>query len=573
MTLRAADIHDWDPSAVRALASAARVRAQAASDAADGLAGLPCLTGWGGRAAEAAGTAIARTRRNLDAAVVEAALVGQAAERAAGQIEALQAQLYRLEAEARALGLAIDAEDSRIVGIRPGRETAAAMLQVRLNRLVREADSVDAELAAALRVDASPAAPSPPRLAPAYTPPPGALPEDPRQFHDLWRRLSATQRDQLYARDPAIGNHPGMPTGSPGEPGSDHYNRRHLAAALAAARASGSEQLADLQAVDAVLSEAAANGIDARLMLLDLTGGQRVHAAVAVGNPDTATHVSVTAPGLNTTVAGAIGTMTAEAAVLRRETLRQLAAAGRPGQSVAAIAWIGYDTPQIPGPGSPADLARAGLGGYLVSHDEAARAGAVNLARFYDGIQAARDGGPAHLTAIGHSYGSLTTGLALQIDRPGTGHGVTNAVFYGSPGIAADTPAELNLAPGHVYAMATPDDPIRWVFQGPPLVRTLAALTPGLFDDALVRVSDLTGAGQFGPNPATNPNFVRLETGPVVVTPVDRPVVAFDGAAGHSEYPRLGSTTGPDGATLPRTPGYNIAAVVGGLSERTIKGD
>ncbi|MBU3749433.1 MAG: hypothetical protein FGM52_03110, partial [Mycobacterium sp.] len=338
--------------------------------------------------------------------------------------------------------------------------------------------------------------------------------------------------------------------------------------ALAAARASGSAALADLQAVDDALAEAERNGADARLMLLDLDSGQQVHAAVAVGNPDTATHVAVTTPGLNSTVRGTLGTMTAEAVVLQRETLRQLSAAGRPTETAAAIAWIGYDAPQIPGPGSPADLARSGLGGYQVSHDGAARAGAVSLARFYDGIQAARTGGPAHLTAIGHSYGSLTTGLALQVSGD---HGVSEAVFYGSPGIGAATPADLNLAPGHVYAMASPDDPIRFVYQAPPLARVLAAVTPGVVDDALLSVATVSGTGAFGPDPATNPNFVRLETGPAVVTDPGGPAWQFDGAAGHSEYPKLGSTRDPDGEPLPRTPGYNIAAVVAGLGQRTIR--
>ena len=566
MTLRAADIHRWDPAAVRAVAHAARARAQAAFDAADGLAGLPCLTSWGGRAATAAAEAISRTRRDLDACGVDALLAGHAAGRAAERIEALCTDLFRLEGEALALGLAVDAEDNRIVEVAPGREVAAAMLQTRLNTLVAEADSIDAELTAALRVDGVPVVPSLYGSGSLG----GPLPEDPRQFHDLWQRLTVPQRDELYRRDPAIGNHPGMPTGSPADPGSDHYNRRHLAAALAAARAAGSEHRADLQAVDDALTEAARNGADTRLMLLDLGSGQLVHAAVAVGNPDTADHVSVTAPGLNSTVRRSIGTMTAEAVVLQRETVRQLAAAGKPTETVAAIAWIGYDAPQIPGPGSPADLARSGLGGYQVSHDGAARAGAVNLARFYDGIQGARAGGPAHLTAIGHSYGSLTTGLALQSSGD---HGVSEAVFYGSPGVQAATPAQLNLAAGHVFAMATPDDPIRFVYQAPPVVRTVAAVTPGVFDDVLLGVSDVTGTGAFGPNPATNPNFVRLETGPAVVTGPGGAALRFDGAAGHSEYPKLGSTRGPDGEALLRTPGYNLAAVVAGLSSQTIKGD
>ncbi|WP_236745831.1 alpha/beta hydrolase, partial [Mycobacteroides abscessus] len=83
------------------------------------------------------------------------------------------------------------------------------------------------------------------------------------------------------------------------------------------------------------------------------------------------------------------------------------------------------------------------------------------------------------VTAIGHSYGSLTTGLALQ--EPGD-HGINNAIFYGSPGIEATTPGELGVQPGHVFTMETPDDPIQWVYDGPPILEgTGAALsnTPG----------------------------------------------------------------------------------------------
>lgn len=50
-------------------------------------------------------------------------------------------------------------------------------------------------------------------------------------------------------------------------------------------------------------------------------------------------------------------------------------------------------------------------------------------------------GSPADVTAIGHSYGSLTTGLALP--EPGD-HGINNAIFYGSYGIEAETLAQLD---------------------------------------------------------------------------------------------------------------------------------
>jgi hypothetical protein len=562
VTLSAADIARWDPGEIREVAAAAQARARAALDAADGLGRLPCLTSWGGRAATAAAEAIARTRRDLDAAAGEALLVGQAVRRAAERIEALRSELLRLEGEAAACGLGVDLAGNRIFGERQGSEVAAGMLQTRLNSIVAESNSVDVELASALSVGGAPVATLPsPGLADA--PLDGSLPGDPTQFRDHWVRLSAAQRDELFRRDPAIGNHPGMPAGSATDPGSDHYNRRHLAAALAAARASGSQHLADFEELHAQL----AGHPDRKLMLFDPGSGQRVHAAIAVGDPDTAEHVSVTTPGLNTTVAATMAGMVSEATSLRREALRQLSrealrqlsrAGGRAEQEVAAIAWIGYDTPQVRLPDDPADLPAVARGLYQVSHDDAAKAGAADLARFYDGIVAARGGAPLNLTAIGHSYGSLTTGLALQ--QPGR-HGVDAAIFYGSPGVEAATPAQLGLASGRVFTMATPDDPIRWVYDGPPIARVMAQVIPGTVDDALLGAADLSRAGHFGPDPATNPNFVHLETGPVRAPDGWQ----LEGAAGHSQYPE------PGRAGLPRTTGYNIAAVVAGLPHNVIE--
>ena len=578
MTLTVEEIDRWDAGAVREVAEAARARAAAARDAAEGLAGLPCLTSWGGRAATAAREAIARTRRELDAHAGEAMAVADAVQRAADAIEDVQSDLRFLRIEAALLGLQVDASVNRMIAL-PGSTLPAILplvalpvLQIWLNHIVQKADSVDDELAAAVALG-GPTVPAGPHGT--------GLPEDPAQFHDFWRSLSREQRDQLYRRDRGIGNHPGMPVGTAADPGADHYNRRHLAEDLATARAGGADTLHDLEALDASLREQPEH----QLMLYDASGDQ-VHAAVAVGNPDTATHVCVTVPGLNTTVRGTMREMVGEAGALRRESLRQLADAGKAGEDVAAIAWIGYDIPQIPGPKltpigvrlplvpgwavNPLAVARSELGAYRVTHDGAAKAGAVKLARFYDGITAAHGGKPLNLTAIGHSYGSLTTGLALQ--QPGS-HGVSSAIFYGSPGVEAATPAQLGLHPGRVFAMQTPDDPIAWRNDAPPILRAAAVAIPGPFDDALLRVSEVSGTVDFGPNPAANPNFVRLETGPAVVVGRDGAVLRFDGASGHGQYPETGSTEGPDGRPLLRTPGYNIAAVVAGLSDRAVRGD
>ncbi|MEB3032994.1 putative alpha/beta hydrolase [[Mycobacterium] nativiensis] len=430
----------------------------------------------------------------------------------------------------------------------------------------------------------------------APAPPPGPVPDDPKEFNDYWNSLTPGQKDWLFNSDHSIGNHPGMPADPPDHLGYDHYNKLHLADELGSAQAAatqadalrnqhpdwavgeniprpnkpgaifddrvayenwqrqydaareGAKYLSDLRAVDTVLRASP----DRKLMLLDTKSGTQAHAAIAVGDPDKATHVSVTAPGLNTTVHGGIESMAEEATNVRREAMRQLGLTpGHATDSVSAIAWIGYDTPQVPG----FDEKTASLAGlWDVTHDDLAKAGAHDLARFYDGIQASHLSGPADLTAIGHSYGSLTTGLALQ--EPGD-HGVSRALFYGSPGIEASTPGQLHLQPGQVFAMEAPDDKIQLVYdaravgQGIPIVGTYLN----------------NEFGDFGPNPATNPEFTRLATGPSAVTDGHGGAITLEGAHGHSDYPRF-----PDGGGL-RTTNYNIAAVLAGLGDKAVQGN
>ncbi|ORW19849.1 hypothetical protein AWC18_13440 [Mycolicibacter nonchromogenicus] len=430
----------------------------------------------------------------------------------------------------------------------------------------------------------------------APAPPPGPVPDDPQQFNDYWNSLTPGQKDWLYNADHNIGNHPGMPCDPPDHLGYDHYNKLHLADELSRARGAaaqaevlknqhpdwaagndiprpnepgaifddrvayenwqrqysaardGARYLPDLQAVDAAVRASP----DRRLMLLDTQSGTQARAAIAVGDPDKATHVSVTTPGLNTTVHGGIGGMTEEATNLRQEALRQLGLSpGHATDSVSAIAWIGYDPPQVPG----FDDKTASLSGiWGVTHDDLARAGAHDLARFYDGIQASHLGGPADLTAIGHSYGSLTTGLALQ--EPGD-HGVSRALFYGSPGIAASTPEQLQLHAGQVYAMEAPDDPIQWVYDARAVGQGIPILGTYLNNEL----------GDFGSNPATNPEFTRLATGAASVPDGHGGTIVLQEAHGHSDYPRF-----PDGGGV-RTTNYNIAAVLAGLGDKAVRGN
>ncbi len=264
------------------------------------------------------------------------------------------------------------------------------------------------------------------------------------------------------------------------------------------------------------------------LMLLDTQSGGMAHAAVAVGNPDTAQHVSVTAGGLNTTVGASLTSMAGEAQSLKTTAERELRQYGRAGETVATVAWIGADLPQIDKGGNLDKLA----GAVQVVGDDLAKAGAPSLAHFYDGLGAAHDGAPPQLTAVGHSYGSLMTGLALQ--QPGS-HPVTDLVVYGSPGLDTGyVPWEnalnkLHLAPGHAFEITAHGDPV-------------------------------ANLNSFGLSPGYTPGFTDMSTD-ATRTPDG---VSRDGSTGHSEYARDG------GNGQLRTSGYNAAVVVAGLPDKVV---
>lgn len=267
-------------------------------------------------------------------------------------------------------------------------------------------------------------------------------------------------------------------------------------------------RLRDLDAVREALV-----GDDRYLMHLDTDTGAQTRAAVAIGNPDVADHVSVTTGGITTTVNGSLVGMVGEADHLRQEAISQLRAADRESERVAVIAWLGYDAPQI-ADGGPGVVD-------IISRDSAER-GAVDLNGFFRGLDAANGERDAHVGAFGHSYGSLTTSLALQHDP---GHGVDNAVFYGSPGVGTNiftsSPITEQLGVDAVHDMTGPHDPVAQI-------------------------------PWFGVNPAGIPGVEQLSTDPSI-TPDG---ISRDGADQHSDYARPA-----DNGHL-RTSGYNLAAIL-----------
>ncbi|MEP9393471.1 alpha/beta hydrolase [Gordonia sp. VNQ95] len=294
------------------------------------------------------------------------------------------------------------------------------------------------------------------------------------------------------------------------------------------------KKLADIGAIEHELGRA--DEKNPRLLIsFDMHSGERGHCAVAIGNPDHADHIAISTPGLGTTISPSLTGdlpyqgMGGESRLLREEATRQLGLAGRGQETVAAIAWIGYDTPNLTGPGGRISTAR---GAFHVSTEGKARDTAPILSRFYAGIAAASDRRP-RLVALGHSYGSLVTAEALRLT-----HGlISDVIFYGSPGLGGErgydadyTPQDFNLIGGRAYYLRNDGD-------------TIAEL------------------GIFGSDPAESADLIRLSTH----AGTDKTGVTRVGSTAHASY-----TRDVDGKSTMAQ--YNMAAVVANLPANLIVG-
>jgi len=370
------------------------------------------------------------------------------------------------------------------------------------------------------------------------------LPADPKRLHDFWETLTPAEKNALWEHDQYLGNRDGLPAID-----RDHFNRLKLDDELARAVAGDpavEDKLADLQAVQSTVGD----NPDRKLMVLDSQSGEMTHAAVAVGNPDTADNVSVTAGGLNTTVGGSLGGMVGEAEKLKDTAEGALSDLPlddpRRDGSVATVAWIGSDLPQ-------AHLNPDEVTGYTdVATDGMAKEGAPALASFYNGLGAAHEGDP-HITAVGHSYGSLMTGLALQ--EPG-GHPVDDAVVYGSPGLGLPNTALSQAAENAGDPGIT--DMVTEGLGGSATDTSKLGLGPGHMYEMTAHGDGIAHLGAFGPSPADIPGFTHLETD--AATTADG--VHRDESTGHGNYPRVGSH-----GEL-RTSGWNTAMIVAGLPKQ-----
>ncbi len=530
MTVTLADIDRWDPAAITTVFDAAIRRAHGTRTAAAAITELMRLLSFGGDAAEAAHAATGHTALVLDDHADACAAVARAAEQSAEEIAAIKRRLAALRDGARASHVEIDealgtalppsdlagfpaADQQAIVG-------AAVRLTESLQILLADAERADEDLAAAIRgadgdldrelVDAQ-LGHQPPRM--PQLPPPGT---DPDAVARWWQALTPGQQDRVKQWFPgALRNLDGIPGSVRTELNTPVLQRELIRLQQGWVDSYGWHtdpgQLADLTA----LRDTLAANPDARLLLLDTaTTPGKVLAAVAVGDVDNAERVGVTVGGLTTRVSDSTANMVRQAAFQRDEArLLRRNAGVADADAVASIAWLGYDAP---------DSLRD------VAHDWLARDGARALNSFYRGLAAAGNVADPGIVAFGHSYGSLTTSLALQQGAP-----VSDVVLYGSPGAELTDAAQLGVPPGHAYYMIGADD-------------VVSELLPGF--------------AAFGAPPQDVPGMAELSTDEGYAwsgrygdgQPHER-------AYGHSEYARMGS----DGNL--RMSAYNLAVVLAGL--------
>lgn len=517
---------------------------------------------WSGLAADRARAEHARLAERLRRVVAGVAAVRPTVADTADAITGLHEGIADAEALATANGFRI-APDGTVTDVahtvvpadqaedyQRGRQALQTELVDRLEQVLRRATEIDTQLAdvlaraAAEQIDdgtgeslfgAAVTAHGAGGLTASAPPPDGSVADN----AGWWDALSDAEQDDIIARHPdRVGNLDGIPAAV-----RDEANRTRLDAELsridaaitatedriAQAMRSGSfedrlglwqlhsqlaelrEQRAPLAQVDTVLARPG----DRQLLLLDLDH-ELPRAAVAVGDVDTADHVAVLTPGFNSNVADSLSGKDRDVSRLVEVTRDSLARAGRADETVAGVTWIGYDIPRW---ATTLDALKFWSDDdESVASPDAARAGGRDLARFLDGIDASRAADP-HLTAIGHSYGSVTTGYALQHAT-----GVDDAIVTGSPGIGTGALDELNVPAGRLGVLEADRDAI----------------------------ADL---GRFGGDPNQLDGVVNLSTD-------DEPGLDLRGSTGHGQY------MSPDSTSQ-----YNIVHTVAGLPDHRIEGD
>ncbi|MFC9948289.1 alpha/beta hydrolase [Streptomyces pratensis] len=264
----------------------------------------------------------------------------------------------------------------------------------------------------------------------------------PAERRDWWAGLTQEQREEYLAVYPdQIGNLDGIPALV-----RDAANRDNLQLLIGKLEGRDDErsvtQLAGLREIDRQLGA----GTHPPMYLLGIGDEGNGRAIVSFGNPDTAKNVAAYVPGLGTSLDKDF----AENDLKRARDTAIGAAEMNPDSPTASIVWLGYDAPQITVNDPAASLDVAG--------EVKARSGALGYNEFMSGLSVTNQNENPHVTAIGHSYGSLAVGLAAQ-ERGGI-PGADDIILVGSPGTGARSADELGVGRENVFVGAAENDSV-----------------------------------------------------------------------------------------------------------------
>lgn len=179
------------------------------------------------------------------------------------------------------------------------------------------------------------------------------------------------------------------------------------------------------------------------LVTLDVSGQGR--AAIVLGDLSDADYVSFLVPGMFFTIENQMSYWVDAANELysQQQMWLQHFESKSPfirNESVATVAWIGYDTPNLTNVGAidNADQGRDSLAGAIL------------------GLQAQRGADQPYVSIVAHSYGSTAALMALsEFDFE-----VDALALVGSPGSPAQSVDDLNVRDGNVFVGEAAWDPI-----------------------------------------------------------------------------------------------------------------
>ena len=283
---------------------------------------------------------------------------------------------------------------------------------------------------------------NPRRLHELLAAPPGAP-----QVSGWWAGLDVTaQRSILSAVPELVGNLDGIPIAVRNAANRDVLRstiRELEREGTLEGRALATQNLQRLQMLYSIADALGPATANPPRTLLQLDTHDAGKVAIVLGDLETADYVSYLLPGMFITVGGNVVEWTDTAARLYDEQVSWLsllaeAGAGDEAETVATVAWIGYQTPHLLNVGS-LDLAYEGRDA---------------LASAIDGLQTIRGTDQPFISLLAHSYGSTAAMLALEESTT-----VDALAMIGSPGAPASSVDELNVR-GDVFVGEAAWDPI-----------------------------------------------------------------------------------------------------------------